>query len=58
MRIYVGIYVFVVQMRWIAGWHCRVAWGDLDGWVWMWMEVVLNDGYRWYKGLDSSLCSE
>ena len=26
MRMFVGIYVFVVRMRWIAGQHRRVTW--------------------------------
>ena len=54
------IYVFVAWMRWIAVRHRRVTWDGLRGWVWIGMDwgVVLDDGWGWYKGLDSSLCSE
>ena len=42
MRMYIGIYVFVVQMRWIAGW------GDL---TWMSMDRYGLGGLFWMTGM-------
>ena len=76
MRMFVGIYVFVVQMRWIAVIRIRIyrimriyrigTMLCIVGWKLTWMSMdryglgvfVLDDRCGWYKGLDSSLCSE
>ena len=50
MRMFVDIYVFVVQMRWIAVRHRRVTWGgDL---TWMSMDRYgLGGDLTWMRGM-------